>query len=235
MPTKTLSDMRLIVSGLIQDVAGKLSVTSRNQAIAAAVKLHSNNVPARKFQVVTGASNGVVRTPTGWVHDVSEILQIEYPLGRRPPEYLQEDQFRVIPMPTGSAPYKIYLTDSTPTASEPIGVRFTTPHTFGATASQNTIPDHHVDAVAHLAAHIACNQLAAFYSQSGDSGIQADSVNHQQKLPNYLQLAKAYVSHYMAFFKISEAGFVKAASVLVDIDRKTSWGDDLFYHPKRRR
>jgi hypothetical protein len=235
MPTKVLSDARLIMSGLIQDQVGKLNVTTRNQAIDSAVKLHDVNEPAKKFQIVTGASNGLVKTPTGWVNEVSNILQIEYPLGDRPPTYLEEEDFQVIPMPTGSYAYKIYLTNDTPTASEQIGVRFTAPHKLGATAAQNTIPDPHVNALAHLAAHVACEQLAAFYSQSGDSNWGADSVNHQQKLPNYLQLSKSYFNYYCSFFKISPEGFVKAATVNVDIDRRYQWGGDFFYHPKRWR
>jgi hypothetical protein len=235
MPTKVLSDMRLIMSGLIQDHAGKLSVTTRNQAIDSAVKLHDANVPAKKFQIVTGASNSLVKTPTGWVNEVSSILQIEYPLGNRPPTNLEEEDFQVIPLPTGSYAYKILLINHAPTASESIGVRFTAPHKLGATASQNTIPDPHINAVAHLSAHIACNQLAAFFSQSGDSGINADSVNHQQKLPNYLQLAKAYMTYYCSFFKIDEKGFAKAATVNVDIDRNFQFGSQFFYHPRKWR
>ena len=89
MPTKVLSDMRLIMSGLLQDSVGKLSVTTRNQAINSAIKLHDVNIPSKRFHIVTGASEGLMRTPTGWMDEVSHILQIEYPLGDRPPIYLE--------------------------------------------------------------------------------------------------------------------------------------------------
>lgn len=235
MPTKTLSDLRAIMSGLIADEAGKLSLTTRNQAIQAAVKLHSNNIPAIKFQVVTGVSDDTATTPTGWVDEVSEIIAIELPLNDRPPTYLEEDEFRVIAAATASTAYRIVFIYDVPGATERFGVRFTAPHKLGATASQNTIPDHHLDAVAHLAASVACNQLAAFYSQSADSMIQADSVNPQQKNPNYLQLSKAYKTYYLEFFKIDEKGFARAATVILDVDRKFQFGTDFFYHNRKWR
>lgn len=235
MPTKVLSDMRLIASGLMQDQAGKLPVTTRNQAIAAAVRLHSNAIPAIKFQVVTGVSNSVARTPTGWVDQVSQIAKIEYPMNERPPSYLEEDDFQVIMAATAATQYRILFTSTVPGATAPFGVIFSAPHTFGSTASQNTIPDHHIDAVAHLSASIACQQLAAFYSQSHDSLIQSDSVNNSQKLPNYLQLSKAYRDYYMTFFRLDEKNLVKPASIIKDIDRRYQWGGDFFYHSRRWR
>jgi hypothetical protein len=235
MPTKTLADVRLIMSGLIQDTAGKLAVTTRNQAIQAAVKLHSTLVPAKKFQIVTGVRNDTVRTPTGWIDEVSQIIQIEYPLGNRPPTYLEEEDFQVIPAVTGSTAYRLLFVSHSIGSAEQVGVRFSAPHKLGVTANQNTIPDHHVDGLAYLSAHLACNQLAGFHTQSNDSGIQADSVNHQQKNSHYLNLSKAYKQYYFDFFKIDERGMAKAASINIDIDRKFQWGDDMFYHPRRWR
>ena len=235
MPTKTFADVRAIMSGLIQDAAGKLTVTTRNQAIRQAIGLHAQNIPAIKFQIITGVSDGCARTPTGWVDEVSQIKQLEFPLNDRPPIYLEEEDFQVIAAATAATPYRILFINSTPAATAPFGVRFTAPHHLGATASQNTIPDHHIDAVASLAAHVACTQLSAFYSQQGDNTIQADSVNNQQKNPNYLQLSKVFMSYYTKFFKIDEHGFTKAASLSVDIDRKFQWGADFFYHSKRWR
>jgi len=235
MPTKTVYDVRLIVSGLMQDNAGKLSATTRNQAIQAAVKLHSNNIPAIKFRVVTGMSNDTIRTPTGWVDEVSQIMQVELPINERPPSYLEEEDFKVIPAVTATTAYRILFLNDVPGATERVAIRFSAPHTLGTVSASNTIPDAHIDAVAHLGASIACQQLAAFYSQSGDSLIQSDSVNNQGKNPNYLQLSKAYMNYYLMFFKIDEKGFAKAATVILDVDRKFSFGTDFFYHPRRWR
>ncbi len=235
MPTKTFADVRAIMSGLIQDHVGKLSVTTRNQAIRQALGLHAQNIPAIKFQQVTGTTNDTVKTPTGWADEVSQIIKVEYPINLRPPEFLEEEDFQVIQTPTATTAYRILFINSVPSSTARIGVRFSAPHYLGATASQNTIPDAHIDAVANLAAHVACTQLSAFYSQQGDNLISADSVNNQQKTPNYLQLSKVFMNYYTKFFKIDEAGFAKAASVIVDVDRKFSWGTDFFYHSRRWR
>lgn len=234
MPTKVLADMIAIVSGLIQDQAGKLNSAARTEAVRDAIVAHSAVVPARKFQVVTGVSNYVVSLPTGWVHEVSQTIQIEYPLGNRPPTYLDEDEYQVIAMPTGSVPYKLMLLNLSSSTAQ-IGVRFTAPHTFGATAAQNTLPDDHLRPVAHLAAAIACRRLAAFYTQSNDSMIQADSVNHQQKNTYYLELAKRFERFYRDYFHIGEEHLVRPASVVVDIDRQFQWQEDFFFHEKRWR
>ena len=235
MATKTFANVRAIMSGLIQDAAGKLPVTTRNQAIRSALSLHAQNIPAIKFQIVTGVSDGCARTPTGWADEMSQIKQLEYPLNDRPPVYLEEEDFSVIAAATAATPYRILFINSTPAATAPFGVRFTAPHFLGATASQNTIPDAHIDAVANLSASIACQQLSAFYSQQGDNLINADSVNNQSKTPNYLQLAKVFMSYYVKFFKIDEQGFAKAATINIDIDRRFSWGEDFMYHPRRWR
>ena len=235
MPTKTFSDVRAIMSGLIQDSAGKLSVTTRNQAIRQALGLHAQNVPANKFQYVTGTTNDTVKTPTGWADEVSQISVLEYPINQRPPVFLEEEDFQVIQTPTASTAYRILFINSVPSSTALVGVRFSAPHYLGVTAAQNTIPDSHIDAVANLAAHIACTQLSAFYSQQGDNLISADSVNNQQKTPNYLQLSKVFMNYYTKFFKIDEAGFTRAASINIDIDRKFQWGSDFFYHNKRWR
>jgi len=235
MPTKTFADVRAIVSGLIQDHAGKLTVTTRNQAIRQALGLHAQNVPAIKYQHVTGTTNDTVKTPTGWADEVSQIMKLEYPINQRPPVFLEEEDFQVIQTPTASTAYRILFISSVPSSGSRVGVRFSAPHYLGPTAAQNTIPDAHIDAVANLAAHVACTQLSAFYSQQGDNLINADSVNQQQKNPNYLQLAKVFLSYYTKFFKIEEQGFAKAASISVDIDRKFQFGGDFFYHNKRWR
>jgi hypothetical protein len=235
MPTKTLNDARSIVSGLIQDQAGKLDTTARNLAIRNAVELHSMNVPAVKYQIVTGVSNKTSRTPTGWSDTISQIVKIEFPINQRPPIYLEEEDFEVIRAATASTPFRILFKTFVPGATSPFGVIFTAPHKLGITANQNTIPDNHIVAVANLAASIACQQLAAFYSQSGDSLINADSVNNQSKLPNYLQISKVYLTYYMNFFKIDEHGFARPASITVDIDRDFQWGEQFFYHPRRWR
>ncbi len=235
MPTKTFSDVRLIMSGLIQDAAGKLSVTTRNQAINSALGLHAQNIPAIKYQQVTGTTNDTVKTPTGWSDEVSQIIKLEYPINERPPVFLEEEDFQVIQTPTASTAYRILFINAVPSSTARVGVRFTAPHFLGITAAQNTIPDAHIDAVANLAAHVACTQLSAFYSQQGDNLISADSVNNQSKNPNYLQLAKVFMNYYTKFFKIDEQGFAKAASIIVDVDRKFQWGADFFYHSKRWR
>jgi hypothetical protein len=235
--TKTLADARAIMSGLIQDQGGKLSTTARNQSIQAAVELHSTFLPRVKVQVMTGVSNDRSAVPTGWIDDVSELLRVEYPLHDTPPTYLEaEDDVTVITAPTAtSARFKLLFLNDVPGATERFAVHYTKPHIFGATASQNTIQDNHIQAISYLAAALACKQLAAFYSQSGDNLIQADSVNSQQKNPSYLNLSRAYFDYYYTFFKIDPNGKARAAGINVDMDRKFSFGGEFFTHPRHWR
>lgn len=236
MPSIVATDIRLIMSGLLQDAAGKLTTATRNQAIQSAVQLHSTYVPNIKVSSLTGVSGNQRATPTSWIDDVSVILKIEFPANDKPPTYLEEDEFFLNQSPTGSTKYQIQFTNSVPTTNERFRVFYSIPHKLGATASINTIPDNHQYALANLAASIACSQLAAFYSQTSDSLIQADSVNAQQKNPNYLQLSRQYRKDYFTYFRIDEKDQVKAGGLIGDIDRLTSFGgQDFFYHNKRWR
>jgi hypothetical protein len=235
--TKTLADVRAIMSGLIQDNARKLTGTARNQSIQAAVELHSTFLPRVKVQVMTGVSNDRSAVPTGWIDDVSELIRVEFPLHDTPPTYLEaEDDVTIISAPTAaSARFKLLFLHDVPGATERFAVHYTKPHVFGSTASQNTIQDNHVQAISHLAAALACKQLAAFYSQSSDNLIAADSVNTQQKNPSYLNLSRAYFDYYYTYFKIDPNGKTRAAGINVDIDRQFSFGGEFFTHPRRHR
>ena len=235
MPTLTLASIRGIVSGLIQDQAGVLGVTARNQAIQSAVEMHSTYVPFIKSRSLTGVTGLQVNTPTGWIDDVSTIFKIEFPVNEHPPTYLEEEDFFINNSPTASTRYQIQFISSVPSGSERFRVFWTVPHTLGTTAAINTIPDPHQHALSNLAASIACSKLAAFYAQSSRSLINADSVDSGKNVPNYQMLSRSYRSDYYSFFKISEKEQTKAGGAYVDIDRTFQWGDQMFYHPRKWR
>ena len=85
---------------------------------------------------------------------------------------------------------------------------YTAPHADDA----STVPAGDADAVANVAASLACRRLQAAYSQLGDSSIQADAVDYRGKADGYGSLAAALDRRFEEAMGTAEDDEAPAAS-----------------------
>lgn len=232
--SKTLASYRNLLSNLLQDNTTKLTDSARDDAINAAVDFHSRVRPDYRRRSIAGNASAIIGTPTGWHNDWSQISEIEFPVNQVPPTFLEDDDWLLKESPTASTRYQIMFLNAQPGTGERFNLKWSVPHTLSATAANTTIPTAHFRPVCMLAASFALQQLAAFYTQSGDSTIAADSMNPQTKEQGYDRLAGRWRKRYQEYFGLSDDQ-VAPASVWQDVDRLTSRRVDFFTHPKRYR
>jgi len=119
-----------------------------------------------------------------------------------------------------------------PATDESMRVTYTALHT--CTDAACTVDDYDEESVQALAAGYFCNMLSAYYAQTQDSTISADSVDHSSKGREYAARARAYRTMYFNHIGIKE-GRTSAASVTGDQDKKASWASDKLTHNRKYR
>lgn len=225
---KLLADYRTKLDQVLQDAASILDQPKKDAAIQEAVVWHSRNEPQVKLQDLSGNGTTVeFAVPSDWIDGGSAIRRIESPQGKRPPEYLDKDEYRLYRKPTGL----VIQFDTAPANATTARVSYTTLHVVSLTVG--TIPDHRVDAACNLAAMIACQWLANRFSQQGDSTIGADSVDHKSKAAEYSSRARDLKKMYLDALGIKDLAGPPAASVNEDWDQGYPWGEDRLTHRRR--
>lgn len=179
----------------------------------------------------TGTFDYELADMEAWLEGFSSIKKVEYPVDDTVQEesILQDDAWKIIKTSSGS--YLRFLEDE-PTASEEIRITYTGLHV--CTNALCTIPKSDEIAVQTLAASKFCSMIAAYYAQSQDSTIGADSVDHKSKAQEYSARARAYKQEYYEHMNIKD-GAVSAASITRDQDTKPSWRTDGLTHQRKFR
>jgi len=216
-------------------VGGDLPLAEAEQilAIGQAIKAHSKHKP----QVIVEDEDGdggfdyAVSALTSWSDGFSVIKQVEYPVDDtdQTPDILQDDEWRIYEKPSGKV---LRFLENKPTATEDFRVTYTALHT--CTDSACTVETFDEEAVQALCAAFFCDMLAAYYAQSQDSTIDADSVDHTSRSREYAARAKTYRKAYFDHLGIKE-GRAPAASVTRDQDKKGSWTSDKLTHKAKYR
>ncbi|HET7276135.1 MAG TPA: hypothetical protein VFI91_13280 [Longimicrobiaceae bacterium] len=220
----SLLQLRPRVQANVRDSAGVLADSADyNRALIDAVQRYSRVRPRRVVADIEGDGGFDYPLPAQWSPRASRITSVEYPAGERLPRYVDRLDWTVYAVPDGEM---IRFFAHMPQAGETIRVSFRAPHTISESATTVPAADH--DVIVLLASAAACEQLASHYSNSGDSTIMADSVDHQSKARDFAMRAKRF--HALADDLIPEdIGEVSAAG------GTTSWGGhaDLMTHPRR--
>lgn len=228
-----LQNYRTLVATKIQDTAEKLQPDQIDELISEAVGLYSADNPLHKIHVLTG--DGVTVTfavPSDWEDGFSWIEQIEHPVGRQEPEYLDDDDVIEYRDPTTSLP-KIRFVTMTLANAATAAVEYVVRHTV--TTSTDTIPTADRPAVANLAASLCCQVLAVYYTQTSDSTIGADAVSYATKGDEYQKRAEMYRAAYNAQMGVTEDGVLPASAIQdLDVDLQNLMGD-RFWHGRRYR
>jgi len=223
------------IAAIDQLVQGEIPLDEADKilAIAMAVKTHSRHRPRVVVEDFDGDGefDYAISDFASWSEDFSVIRTVEYPVDDddQTPDILQDDEWMIYEKPSGKV---LRFKEASPDATEDFRVTYTALHT--CTDSACTVSDFDTEPVQALAAAYFCEMLATYYAQSGDSTIQADSVDHKSKADEYSRRARAYARIYYTHMGVDE-GKTRAASVTKDQDMQASWASDKLTHPRRYR
>lgn len=225
----TQTDIRDKVIGIVSDAAGKLSnPTDYDRNIIAAVEIYSRHRPDEKLIDLTG--NGThdyaISSLTGWIEGYSQVMRIEYPVGKVPEELMDDDEFGIYTSPSGK---RLRLLNDAPPATAHFYVTITIPRLI------TTIRDTDVIAFSYLAAALCLEELANIYTQTSDPSMAADAVNYHSKGQEYAARAKALRKLYGDHLGVKEDQSVGPALSTADVDVNYPGGTDRLTHPSRER
>jgi hypothetical protein len=212
--------------GLLVGGGLPLGEAEKIYAINAALKKYSGHRP--RIVVEDEDGNGsfdyLLTLLADWTEGFSTIKSVQYPVDDTDAEaaVLGDDAWQIYRKPAGK--YLRLLAD-TPETTEDIRIAYTALHT--CTDAACTVPSYDEEALQILAASIFCDMLAAYFAQTQDSTIQADSVDHKSKASEYAARARAYRKMYFDHLGIKE-GETPAASVTRD--QPGNWGAARMTH-----
>lgn len=225
----SLTDFQTLTTAMVRDDANRISTPERDVAIARAVTRYGEDRPRRKVEDVTAAAAQRIALPTGWQAGFSAIVSIETPVGAVPPTLVSAERYSIYTDATQTD--QIMLLDAVSVGAT-LRITYTIRHALDV--STDTIPAEHREPVCCWAAALLCDQLAALYSGSGDSTIQADSVDHGARPREFAARAKALRQRYFDGLGVDPKRNVAAGAV-------TNWtaydgrGEDRITHPGRLR
>lgn len=223
-----LADYQALVDDLVRDDTGKIVTADRDEAIARAVARYSKDRPRTKVEDVSAPGGNKLNLPGSWQTDFSELSAIEYPIGSTPADYLEQDSYGLYVTPSGT---EIKILDAI-NAGQSVRVSYTIRHVVDG--SSDTIRADDREAVCSYAASILLDQLAAWFTGSSDSSIQADSVDRKSKGADYASRARALRERYYKDLGLDEKRNV-AAGTVVDLDMPDSQGRDRLLHGRKYR
>jgi hypothetical protein len=184
----------------IKDEAGKLSASDRQRCIGSARSEYEKLRPRQQVTALAGASVYDYATSglAGFEDGFSHILRVEGPVlvGNYVPPVLDPYFYSIVRTPAGLF---LRFRPWAPATGQTYNVTVTTRHTLDGTTSTVLAPDE--EALMDLAAAHCCDALAAFYSQSTDGSIAADTVDHSGKAELYRSLKGTYRAAYDAKVK----------------------------------
>ncbi len=230
---KVFADFQKEVDERTQDGAAKLGASARDACIREALTgRYSMARPLLKIKDLTGDGSAYKWTLDttnfpGWVEGFSVVLDVAYPAGEtneRTPPLVEKDEWIIYQVT--SAARELRLLRATPASGKKVRVRYTALHAEDGTDA----PDGDFPGVVNLAASIACDRLAAIYSQQGDSAIGADAVDHRQKASSFADLARQYEERFKEIFGLDKEEQQPASSVTAEWRQNLEEGSRRLTH-----
>lgn len=227
------------IKAMIKDQASALTGDDIDLAIAQAVSEYSNDKPFTIKMRIAGNGTSDYRLSTifgsAWISGYSRITSIEYPAGEMPPRLLEDDEWLIYDdgQAQDGSNHNLRFLYNSPVNTEFFIVAFLTEMSLPAAGVQN-FPDteEHFTNITLLAAEHCCLLLAAHYTQSSDSTINADVVNYNDKSRKYTRLAWLYKRRYNrnVFGREEIENSHAAAMIDKDVDLSASSGNTFLFH-----
>lgn len=205
-----------------------ITTTIRDREIANAVHRYSEMKPRTLVVDLMSAGGYRLDLPAGWVDGLSELIQLEYPVGEVPIHTIELEHICFYRSPSDQM---IELPVSL-TSGETVRVTFSGTHTVDV--STDTVPARHREGVCYLAAAACCQILATYYANESEPTIGADTVDRKSKSSEYRSLARSYTHSASESIGAPQRG-LKPAGVVADLDLRDSRGRDRIFHERRFR
>lgn len=229
---RTLFDQELQDTAVILSPAGSTAI--KDKMIGEAVKAYSKHRPRPVAHEIAGTGSAFeFAAPASWEDGFSTIVApgVEYPAGERIPVYLEEADWIWYRDPSTGLRFR--LLHVTPSATEKVRFVYSARHTVDAVT--DTVPVADRDAAAKLAASYGARAIAAYYAQTQDPTLGAESVNYRTKSQEYSALARELEKKFREHLGLRDDAPVAPASVTADLDVDRQGGGDRLYHPRRWR
>jgi hypothetical protein len=185
-------DLNQIIVGIETLVPGDhpLEYSQKELAAIKAMPVYSEYKPVKYVQDFSGDGTQVYDifpSITTWSEGFSEITGVEYPVDDDEPAVILDlgEDYEVQTFPTGN---KLRFLKDTPAATEEFRVITT------GLRDYSTVQAVDEQAVISLAAGYFAEMLATWYSQTSDSTIRADSVDHKSRASEYAARAKILIA-----------------------------------------
>ncbi|HEX6038045.1 hypothetical protein [Longimicrobium sp.] len=202
----SLAVLRARVARLVAAERASADLSIDEHVLDAAL-VFSRRRPRRVVVDLVGTGGWYLPLPADWVPGFSDVLEVEYPAGQRPPAALSPREWWC-PYGTPDGEHLAFK-ELTPPAGATVRVTISAPHLVDEDAT--TLPQSHWDTIVKLAAGSACLALAAFYSHQEDQTMALDGVRHGSKAGEFQSRGKAFRAEAEAELPELEAQAVTAA------------------------
>lgn len=222
-----LSELTAMIDRLAEDSAHRLSPEDSAAALKAAVERYSMDKPRRLVADLAIEGDGL-DLPGDWEDEFSVAVNLEHPIGQRPPSNLPNEAWYLYQTPDSER----IVFASGYGGSGSARLTYTRRHAYDEGADTCTVPDQHLEAVASWAAAVLCEVLATYYAGNSDSTIQADTVDHTSPAKQYQSRAAKLRQRYLDELGIDPKRNVAAGAVASPVP-KNSVGGPRLTHPLR--
>jgi hypothetical protein len=191
-PIMAYADVQQLIDQMIRNQDDLIKPGQRDSALSRALAQYSLDAPRQRVADITQAVQGyTLPVPPDWSAR-SDVVSCEYPIAQRPVALIN---LAVYLTPTG---YELLAEDSLP-AGAVVRLTYTALHLLSASQpTQDTVPPEHHHALACLASHLLCLELATYFSGDREPTIGADVAQGQTRAQAYAARSRDLRGQYYA-------------------------------------
>lgn len=210
----SLSAITTLVDDKLRSVAlgSTADTAARDRAVEQALLQYSEDEPQDLVASVADVSGATIAVPDTWVAGRSRLQAVEYPLDQVPMAVLEAAEYF-----NGTA-WQVLLAEAV--SSITVRLHFTAPHAADGT----TVPAHHINAVACLAAAELCRQLATRLAHDRDATIGAQGAQQGSQSGDLSRRAKEWLAVYRVVLGLPDPDKSGAGSNGKPAGAVVSWG-----------
>jgi hypothetical protein len=186
------ADVQQLIDQMIRNQDDLIKPTQRDSALARALAQYSLDAPRQVVVDITqAAASYTLPVPTDW-STTSDVVRCEYPIGQRPVAYIA---LAVYFRPGGND----LLAEQELPLGAVLRLTYTAAHQLSSnTPTQDTVPPEHQHALACLAGHLLCLELATYFSGDREPTIGADVAQGQTRAQAYAARSRDLRGQYYA-------------------------------------
>ena len=129
----------------------------------------------------------------------------------------------------------VLINNVSPLSPDLTRMEFTGLHVLTSTTGDDTIPVNDLIHFYHLGTSMVALAYSAFFAKKAITGVDADSIDFQQKADSWKIIADQWMTIYKESLGITGESKVKAGASILDIDSRYQWGSRFLTHNSRFR